>query len=168
MNREVRVGKGQSAVAISGALAGGLLDELKEAMGEGVYAVLDDEGRRLTESARATWPVKTGKSRDGLDYYIRIDPDGGKVEAVVGTVGYGRYIKSSKIGEEQIVWYYAGAADSPLIALAHAAPGPAPIDYAKRIRSPLTELRLAAVASTRNLAPILRDTLIKALGGTSG
>ena len=96
MNREVRVGKGQSAVAISGALAGGLLDELKEAMGEGVYAVLDDEGRRLTESARATWPVKTGKSRDGLDYYIRIDPDGGKVEAVVGAGGDGRGIKSGQ------------------------------------------------------------------------
>lgn len=166
MSREVRVGKGQSAVAISGALAGTLLDELKKAMGKGVLDVLDTEGGRLTASARATWPVKTGKSRDALDYYIRIDPDAGKIEAVVGTVGYGRYIKSTKIGDVQLL--AKGANPAPLIALAHVGDGPAPIDYAKRIRSPLTELRKAAVASTKNLAPLLRDTLIKALGGKSG
>ena len=62
----------------------------------------------------------------------------------------------------------AGVDPAPLIALAHVGDGPAPIDYAKRIRSPLTELRKAAVASTKNLAPLLRDTLIKALGGKSG
>lgn len=166
MSREIRVGKGQSAVAITGALAGTLVDELKKAMGEGVFDVLDNEGRRLTESTRATWPVRTGRSRDALDYHIRIDPDAGKIEAVVGTVGYGRYIQTTKIGDVQTL--AAGANAAPLVALAHSGDGPAPIDYAKRIRSPLTELRKAAAASTKILAPRIRDTLIKALGGKSG
>jgi hypothetical protein len=166
VSREVRVGKGQSAVAISGALAGTLLDELRKAMGAGVYGVLDNQGRRLTASARATWPVKTGKSRAALDYHIRIDPDAGKIEVVIGTVGYARYIKSTKIGDVQTL--APGASAAPLIALARSGDGPAPIDYAQRIRSPLAELQKAAKAATKLMGPLLRDTLIKALGGKSG
>lgn len=142
----IRVGKGRSEVTIEGALADGLLAELRDAIGDELYDVMDREGRRLTESARATWPVATGKSRQSLHYDVRIVPGSFTIETVVGAIDYSRYIITSKVGTE-IDGTVPGAARTD---------GPDPIEYRRRAnRSPLTEVRLATNATRKTLGPRL-------------
>jgi hypothetical protein len=163
--KRIRVGKGRSEVIIDGVLAEGLLAELRDALGAELYDVMAGEGRRLTESARSTWPVFTGRSRDALSYDVRVVSGRHTVETVVSTLGYARYIKSSKI--RTVETFKKTRAWLPAVADIVFSPemgqGPDPIDYAKRIRSPLTELRQATYASRKLLAPKLRDAFAASL-----
>lgn len=49
----------------------------------GVRERLEREARELYEEARAGWPVKTGRSRDALQWGVRI-PDDDSIESHVG------------------------------------------------------------------------------------
>lgn len=63
-----------------------------------VVDALEREAERIHDAARRAWPVKTGLSRDSLDWGIRIQPPD-KIEAFVhNTASHARFIKGNAQG----------------------------------------------------------------------
>lgn len=51
------------------------------------------------EEARASWPVKTGRSRDGLERVTTVDVGEGTIRVSIrNTVEYAKYIKAKNLG----------------------------------------------------------------------
>lgn len=51
------------------------------------------------DEARQQWPVRTGRSRDGLQRHVTIAPDGARiVGSITNDVDYSRFIKARKLG----------------------------------------------------------------------
>jgi hypothetical protein len=85
---------------VSGHLTGPLADPagIARDIRDRALRLVEDEGRTIFDAARDRWPVRTGRSRDGLTFeraevgsliYVRIR----------NGVDYARFIKSAKIGE---------------------------------------------------------------------
>jgi hypothetical protein len=61
-------------------------------------AVVEEEMETLEATARANWPVKTGKSRDSMDLVTRARK-GAVLTSLVVTAPYAYYVKSKKLGK---------------------------------------------------------------------
>lgn len=93
----VRFGVGTTSVELSDDLSG-LVESVLDRVVPGVREAFDRETTAIYEEARRRWPVKTGRSREGLVHGIRIRTlgDGDVIEGFVGnTVDYARYIRTS-------------------------------------------------------------------------
>jgi len=130
------VGSGKNAVTVDGALAGGILRDLEEAIGRDVVAEVERISEGYRAEAEATWPIRTGRSKEALDTTIRL-PEPDVVEGVVSTVEYGRFIVSAKVGKT----------------------------FKVRPRSPLTELRKRVMAGKRADAEHIKAALVAGLNG---
>lgn len=130
----VIVGSGKTAITVDGPLAGGILRDLEDAIGREVIDAVDAIADGYRATAAATWPVRTGRSRDALDTTIRL-PAPDVVEGVVSTVDYGRFIVSGKVGQK----------------------------FEVRPRSPLTELRKLVIAGRRANAERIKAALVAGL-----
>lgn len=94
----IKVGKGKAEVTITGVLADGLEAQLREALGP-VGDTIDGVAGRIQATAKADWPVKSGRSRDAITRSLRVHPDAFLVESVIySDVPYAYYIISTKIG----------------------------------------------------------------------
>ncbi len=72
----IQLGKGRSRVRITGAIADGIEDRLRDAMG-GVLEVMEAEADVIIGNIKRTWPVSSGRSRDALrhePHIISTDP----------------------------------------------------------------------------------------------
>ena len=68
-----------------------------ERVAPGVLDRIDTAVTRIEAEATRRWPVKTGKSRDGLASHTIITPDGDHIRGtVMNDVFYARYVKSFK------------------------------------------------------------------------
>ena len=84
---------------IEGALADSIEAEVRDLLGP-VADRLQDEADRILAEAREQWPVKTGKSRDGWETVLTLQPGTWEVEvSMLNPVEHTRYIKSTKVGE---------------------------------------------------------------------
>ncbi len=64
----------------------------------GIVAKMEQVADSLEENARSKWPVRTGKSRDGLRSEVRVAPGFTSVRArLVNDVPYARFIKSPRV-----------------------------------------------------------------------
>lgn len=113
MGRRIRVGKGRSAVWVTGSIAEDITRDLREAVGP-VLDELEAAAEGVLDAARKKWPVKSGKSRDSFRTVTTISGDGYRVEVTtLNKYRYVRYIKSSKRGKKPDATRYR----SPLIEL---------------------------------------------------
>lgn len=97
----IRVGKGRSAVTIDGPLADGLEREILDALGP-VAERMQEAADGVVATARADWPIKTGKSRDAFKTALTVQPGSFMVEvSVINTAPYTKYIKSTKRGDRE-------------------------------------------------------------------
>src|SRR5687767_8919957 len=65
--------------------------------------VLEAEVGAILDHARAEWPVKTGRSRNGLD--DRIGESGAEIQAeIVGSAEYTRVVRPKKLGGGVLAW----------------------------------------------------------------
>ena len=75
--------------------AGAMAAKVREAL----TAHMETVAVGIYEAALETWPIRTGRSRDGL--FIRDDSNGSLLFWRIGnTVEYARYIKSVKLGKK--------------------------------------------------------------------
>jgi hypothetical protein len=69
-----------------------------ERVAPGVLRRIEDATADVYASARAAWPVKTGRSRDGLEHHVTVSPDQTSVRgSITNPVKYARYIKAKKL-----------------------------------------------------------------------
>lgn len=95
---EIRVGRGRSAVWVTGALADDLTDRLRQHIGPLVDRV-EDAAAKVQRQAERTWPQKTGKSRRGFRRVLTISADGMRFEVtILNRERYTKYIRSTKLG----------------------------------------------------------------------
>lgn len=139
MSKQIRVGRGKASVTISGVLAEGLDREIREALGP-VGETLQAQADAIMANARASWPVFTGKSRDGFGSFLRVHPGEMLVEVFIENEhDYTRYIRSTKVGAKP---------------------------NAQRVAYPLeTLLRRPVRESKAQRLVELRDVLVKAVQG---
>lgn len=129
----LKVGKGKSEVTLTGPLADGLERELREALGPVGEEMQREADRILQEEILPTWPVKSGRSRDAWKTALRVHPGSFEVEVTIfNDFDYSRYIKSTRVGEQQ---------------------------DATRIRSPFAVARKAVRAAEKQLAERLAEVL---------
>ena len=133
----IRVGRGRNAITLEGLEADQIEAELNAQVGD-ILAV------EIRKNAQATWPVKTGKSKDGFYEITTIIDDGQRLEvSILNKEPYVPYIKSTKVGTELDV---------------------------VRNRSPLGEMRKAANKARKDIAlmlkAVLEDKLKKMFGGS--
>jgi hypothetical protein len=70
-----------------------------EDVAPGLLPAVEETVARLESEATDKWPVRTGRSRDGLGHYVAITPSGDQVRgSLINTVDYARFVKSSKKG----------------------------------------------------------------------
>lgn len=75
-----------------------LLRDVVDRSAPGVREALERAASDVYESARARWPVRTGRSRDGLEWVIVVAPDLSSIRAsVINDVEYARYIKARNL-----------------------------------------------------------------------
>lgn len=92
MAREYWIGRGKVQVKVSADLAA-MIDRLLSDTAPLVRDALEEEARRIYTEARVKWPVATGKSRDALEWGLRI-PDPTVLEAfVMNPVDYAWFIR---------------------------------------------------------------------------
>lgn len=66
---------------------------------------IEAEVEKVYDQARKEWPVKTGRSRDGLRTSLTLDRTRGRVEgAVLALVPYSIYIKPYKLRGKTTAW----------------------------------------------------------------
>jgi hypothetical protein len=128
----IRIGRGRAAITLEGLEADQIEAELNAQVGD-ILDVLKEQTTIIRKNAQATWPVKTGKSKDGF-YEITTIIDGGeRLEvSILNKEAYVPYIKSTKVGTE--------------------------IDIVRN-RSPLGEMRKAANRARKDIALMLKATL---------
>jgi hypothetical protein len=132
----IRIGRGRNAITLEGLDADQIEAELNAQVGD-ILDVLKEQAVEIRKNAQATWPVKTGKSKDGF-YEITTIIDGGeRLEiSILNKEPYVPYIKSTKVGTEM---------------------------DAVRNRSPLGEMRKTANKARKDIALMLKATLEKKL-----
>lgn len=70
-----------------------------------VVAHIEREVEKVYEAARAEWPVRTGRSRDGLRTALTFDRTRGRVEgSILALVPYSVYIKPRKLRGKTTAW----------------------------------------------------------------
>jgi len=75
------------------------VESLLEETGGVVYERIERDVRAIFDEAVARWPVKTGRSRDGLRTAVLLDRGAARVEGqILALVPYSVYIKSVKGG----------------------------------------------------------------------
>lgn len=130
------IGSGRNQVTVDGPLAGDILRDLDQAVGAEVLDVMLAEAARFRSEAERTWPVRTGVSRDALREDVRLmSPE--RIDAVISTVGYARFIVSAKVGK-----HYVARMTS---------------------RHPLTELRMKVKAGKVETAAAVKDAIVTGL-----
>tara|TARA_R110000822_G_scaffold36822_1_gene103438 strand:+ start:4290 stop:4712 length:423 start_codon:yes stop_codon:yes gene_type:complete len=139
----IRVGRGRNAITLEGLEADQIEAELNAQVGD-ILDVLKEQAVEIRKNAQATWPVKTGKSKDGFYEITTIIDDGQRLEvSILNKEPYVPYIKSTKVGTELDV---------------------------VRNRSPLGEMRKAANKARKDIAlmlkAVLEDKLKKMFGGS--
>jgi hypothetical protein len=66
---------------------------------------MEREVEKVYEAARADWPVRTGRSRDGLRTALTFDRTRGRVEgSILALVPYSVYIKPRKLRGKTTAW----------------------------------------------------------------
>lgn len=95
---------------------GGVTVTLDEGLARWVEGVIDStqravvdhierEVQKVYEAARADWPVKTGRSRDGLRTALTFDRTRGRIEgSILALVPYSVYIKPRKLRGKTTAW----------------------------------------------------------------
>ena len=139
----IRVGRGRNAITLEGLEADQIEAELNAQVGD-ILDVLKEQATIIRKNAQDTWPVKTGKSKDGFYEITTIIDDGERLEvSILNKEPYVPYIKSTKVGTELDV---------------------------VRNRSPLGEMRKAANKARKDIAlmlkAVLEDKLKKMFGGS--
>lgn len=139
----IRVGRGRNAITLEGLEADQIEAELNAQVGD-ILDVLKEQATIIRKNAQDTWPVKTGKSKDGFYEITTIIDDGQRLEvSILNKEPYVPYIKSTKVGTELDV---------------------------VRNRSPLGEMRKAANKARKDIAlmlkAVLEDKLKKMFGGS--
>lgn len=140
--KTIRVGRGKNAIEVTGALADGMLGELRSALGP-VLQEIEQEAAQILADAKKSWPVDSGTSRDSLYSTIQLDPDQSSIGAqILSTESYSRYIESSKVGRKK---------------------------DAVRLRFPMRELLIVPAKTAQNrLKTVLPAILARHLGGRDG
>jgi hypothetical protein len=64
----------------------------------GLLPILEAEISKLHSNARASWPVKTGTSRDALDSGVRLVANNMLEAFLVNTADHSPYIRGKKLG----------------------------------------------------------------------
>lgn len=91
--------RGRDFIRVEGPLApsqaGALAARVREELTDEVTA----EAERILAEAEARWPIRTGRSRDGL--YLRDDSAAATIILRIGnSVDYARFIRSAKMGRK--------------------------------------------------------------------
>lgn len=91
--RRIYAGRGKAQIELTGSMRA-MVDRVLSSKGvRRVADRLEDSARQLYAQAREQWPEKTGRSRDALEYGLRI-PDPTSLEAFVrNTSNYWQYIR---------------------------------------------------------------------------
>jgi hypothetical protein len=77
---------------------------IRECFG-GAVERIEHEVQAVYDQARKDWPVRTGRSRDGLRTSLTLDRTRGRVEgAVLAMVPYSIYIKPYKLRGKTTAW----------------------------------------------------------------
>ena len=139
----IRVGRGRNAITLEGLDADIIEAELNAQVGD-ILDVLKEQAVEIRKNAQATWPVKTGKSKEGFYEIVTIVDDGEKLEvSILNKEPYVPYIKSTKVGSEM---------------------------DAIRNRSPLGEMRKATTKARKDIAILVKmaveEKLKKIFGGS--
>ena len=139
----IRVGRGRNAITLEGLDADIIEAELNAQVGD-ILDVLKEQAVEIRKNAQATWPVKTGKSKEGFYEIVTIVDDGEKLEvSILNKEPYVPYIKSTKVGTEM---------------------------DAIRNRSPLGEMRKATTKARKDIAILVKmaveEKLKKIFGGS--
>lgn len=91
--------RGRDFVRIEGPLAPSQAGALAARVREELTAEVTAEAERIFSEAEARWPVRTGRSRDGL--YLRDDSTPTTIIIRIGnSVDYARFIRSAKLGSK--------------------------------------------------------------------
>lgn len=70
-----------------------------EKVAPGILTRMEMVIAEVYDEARQQWPVRTGRSRDGLQRWVTVTPDGMRiVGSITNDVDYARYIKAKKLG----------------------------------------------------------------------
>lgn len=139
---KIVVGSGRSRVEISGTLADGLLDTVRDAVGAEVLDEILTTAERVRDESAETWPVRTGKSRDSLEASARIPGDPYVVDGTITSIYYARYIISSKVGKN-----YAPT---------------------MRARSPIVEMRRKVLDERPGLQRRVKEAIVRRLQEVTG
>ncbi len=139
----IRVGRGRNAITLEGLDADQIEAELNAQVGD-VLDVLKEQATEIRKNAQTTWPVKTGKSKEGFYEITTIVNEGAGLEvSILNKEPYVPYIKSTKVGTEMDV---------------------------VRNRSPLGEMRKAANKARKDIAFLVKmaieEKLKKMFGGS--
>jgi hypothetical protein len=139
----IRVGRGRNAITLEGLDADIIEAELNAQVGD-ILDVLKEQATIIRKNAQDTWPVKTGKSKEGFYEIVTIVDDGEKLEvSILNKEPYVPYIKSTKVGTEM---------------------------DAIRNRSPLGEMRKATTKARKDIAILVKmaveEKLKKIFGGS--
>ena len=139
----IRVGRGRNAITLEGLDADIIEAELNAQVGD-ILDVLKEQATIIRKNAQDTWPVKTGKSKEGFYEIVTIVDDGEKLEvSILNKEPYVPYIKSTKVGSEM---------------------------DAVRNRSPLGEMRKATTKARKDIAILVKmaveEKLKKIFGGS--
>ena len=139
----IRVGRGRNAITLEGLDADIIEAELNTQVGD-ILDVLKEQATIIRKNAQDTWPVKTGKSKEGFYEIVTIVDDGEKLEvSILNKEPYVPYIKSTKVGSEM---------------------------DAIRNRSPLGEMRKATTKARKDIAILVKmaveEKLKKIFGGS--
>jgi len=93
----IRIGKGKAAVEITGFEADMFEAELRAALGP-IIERMEEKADSIIYEAKKTWPVKTGKSKDGLYKQLTIVDDRIVEVSILDREPYVKFIKSTKVG----------------------------------------------------------------------
>ena len=128
----IRVGRGRNAITLEGLEADQIEAELNAQVGD-ILDVLKEQATIIRKNAQDTWPVKSGKSKEGFYEITTIIDDGERLEvSILNKEPYVPYIKSTKVGTELDV---------------------------VRNRSPLGEMRKTANKARKDIALMLKAVL---------
>ena len=134
----IRVGRGRSAVTITGPLADGIERDIRQILGPVATAMERAAEDVLNDSIRPNWPIKSGDSLKAWDTRLQVEPGQWNVAVeLYNPLTYTRYIKSTKRGQRR---------------------------DAVRVRSPLrADAAKPARAKAKEIKPLLVDALTKSL-----
>ncbi len=94
------VGKGKSAITLTGPLADGLERELREMLGPVAGRLEEATNRVIKNEIQRNWPVKSGRSLRAWKQTLRVHPGSMVVEAtLLNAIRYVKFIRSRRAGD---------------------------------------------------------------------